>query len=189
MIARPAERGMPPSLLGMTLFVSSEVMFFGALFASYFLLRGTAAVWPPEGSLETSSILPSMLTACLLSSSATVHAGAAAAHSGDRRAAARWLGVTIALGALFLGGQVYEYSDLARDGFSASTDVFASLFFTLTGFHGLHVAAGLVMLVTVFLRIGRYAGARSGPVEAVSYYWHFVDAVWVGVFLTLYVLR
>ncbi|MDQ3981948.1 MAG: heme-copper oxidase subunit III [Actinomycetota bacterium] len=189
MIARPVDRGMPPSLLGMTLFVSSEVMFFGALFASYFLLRATTSPWPPDGSLETSLVLPAMLTVCLLSSSATVHAGAAAARAGNRGAAARWLGLTIALGAAFLGGQIYEYSGLASEGFSASTDVFSSLFFTLTGFHGLHVAVGLVMLVAVFLRIGRYGADRSGPVEAVSYYWHFVDAVWVLVFLTLYVLR
>ena len=182
-------QGVPPSLVGMTLFVSSEVMFFGALFASYFMLRGTASTWPPAGSPEMSLVVPALLTVCLLSSSLTAHAGAAGARAGDRAAAARWLAVTIALGIVFLGGQAYEYSELAQEGFSASTDVFATLFFTLTGFHGLHVAAGILMLATVFLRRERYAAARSGPVEAVSYYWHFVDAVWVLVFLTLYVLR
>jgi cytochrome c oxidase subunit III len=171
--ARAADRRVPPSLLGMTLFVSSEVMFFGGLFAAYFMLRGTAATWPPEGSVETSLVLPALLTVVLLASSLTVHAGR--------------LGPTIALGALFLAGQAYEYAELSREGLAASTDVFATLFFTITGFHGLHVAAGLVMLVTVHLRRGRAGGA--GPAEAVAYYWHFVDAVWVLVFLTLYVLR
>ncbi|MDQ3915562.1 MAG: heme-copper oxidase subunit III [Actinomycetota bacterium] len=179
---------VPSSLLGMTLFVSSEVMFFGALFASYFLLRGTTEPWPPHGSVETSLVLPALLTACLLGSSATVHAGVAAAEAGRREAAARWLGGTIALGTLFLGGQTFEYSELARAGAAASSDVFSTLFFTITGFHGLHVAIGLVMLVTVLLRLGRY-GARPGPAQAAAYYWHFVDAVWVLVFLTLYVLR
>ncbi|HYO60410.1 MAG TPA: heme-copper oxidase subunit III [Actinomycetota bacterium] len=160
----------------MTLFVSSEVMFFGGLFAAYFMLRGTAAEWPPPGSVETSLVLPVLLTVCLLASSVTVHAGR--------------LGATIVLGLVFLAGQAYEYAELSHEGLAASTDVFATLFFTITGFHGLHVAAGLVMLTAVFLRRERYAGsAGGGPVEAVSYYWHFVDAVWVLVFLTLYVLR
>ena len=173
MTAHAAERRVPPSLLGMTLFVSSEVMFFGALFAAYFTLRGNAEAWPPAGSIEASLVLPSLLTVCLLASSVTVHAGR--------------LKATIALGLLFLAGQAWEYSELAREGFSASSDVFATLFFTLTGFHGLHVAAGLVMLTTVFLRRERYG--EGGPAEAVSYYWHFVDAIWVLVFVTLYVLR
>jgi heme/copper-type cytochrome/quinol oxidase subunit 3 len=129
--------------------------------------------------VETSLTLPSVLTVCLLASSVTMHAGR--------------LGATIALGVVFLGGQAYEYAELARDGLSASTDVFATLFFTITGFHGLHVAVGLVMLVAMHLRKDRYGGARSGvgggAIEAVSYYWHFVDAVWVLVFVTLYVLR
>lgn len=173
MSSAAAARRVPPSVLGMSLFVSSEVMFFGGLFAAYFMLRGTAGVWPPAGSVETSLVLPSVLTVCLLASSVTVHA--------------RRVGATIVLGLVFLGGQAYEYAHLAGEGLSVSTDVFATLFFTITGFHGLHVAAGLVMLTTVFLRRGR--GWQGGPAEAVAYYWHFVDAVWVLVFLTLYVLR
>ncbi|MDQ3955016.1 MAG: heme-copper oxidase subunit III, partial [Actinomycetota bacterium] len=152
-----------------------EVMFFGALFAAYFLLRGTAETWPPPGSIETSLVLPSLLTVCLLASSVTVHAGR--------------LGLTMVLGLLFLAGQAWEYAELASEGFSASTDAFATVFFTLTGFHGLHVAVGLVMLTTVFLRRERLGGVKSGPAEAVSYYWHFVDGIWILVFLTLYVLR
>ena len=172
MSARVAEGRVPPSLLGMTLFVSSEVMFFGGLFAAYFMLRGAAGEWPPPDSVEASLLLPSLLTVCLLASSVTVHAGR--------------LGATIGLGALFLAGQAFEYWLLSGEGFAASSDVFATLFFTITGFHGLHVAIGLVMLTTVALRKGRYG---EGPAEAVAYYWHFVDAVWVLVFLTLYVAR
>ncbi len=166
-----AER-VPPSLMGMTLFVSSEVMFFGGLFAAYFMLRGTHGEWPPPGSVDTSLVLPGLLTVCLLASSLTVHAGRP--------------GPTIALGALFLAGQAYEYAQLSAEGIAASTDVFATLFFTITGFHGLHVAAGVVMLVTVFLRRDRYS---EGPAEAVAYYWHFVDVVWLAVFATLYLIR
>ncbi|HEV2755823.1 MAG TPA: heme-copper oxidase subunit III [Actinomycetota bacterium] len=188
MTTAAASSRVPPSLLGMTLFVSSEVMFFGALFASYFMLRGTTEPWPPSGSIETSLLLPGAMTACLLASSGTVHAGVAAFAAGRREAAARWLGATIVLGTVFLAGQLYEYAELAREGFAASSDVFSTLFFTITGFHGLHVAIGLVMLVTVWLRLGRY-GDKTGPAEGAAYYWHFVDGVWVLVFLTLYVAR
>ncbi|MDQ4124582.1 MAG: heme-copper oxidase subunit III [Actinomycetota bacterium] len=168
-----AARRVPPSVLGMSLFVSSEVMFFGGLFASYFMLRGTAGpAWPPEGSVETSLVLPVALTAILLASSVTVHLGR--------------LGLTIFLGTLFLAGQAWEYAQLGAEGLSASTDVFATLFFTITGFHGLHVAVGLVMLTAARLRQPRGPEAQA---EAAAYYWHFVDAVWVLVFLTLYVLR
>ena len=181
---------VPPSVLGMTLFVASEVMFFGALFASYFLLQGTTSPWPPEGAMETPLLLLGALTAVLLASSATVHAGTAALHAGRRGSAGRWLGAMIGLGAVFLGGQAYEYAGLAGEGFTASSDVYSSLFFTITGFHGLHVAIGLVMLATLWLRRDRYVRpARGGPAEAAAYYWHFVDAVWVLVFLTLYVVR
>jgi cytochrome c oxidase subunit 3 len=157
----------------MSLFVSSEVMFFGGLFAAYFTLRGAAgSAWPPEGSVETSLVLPVVLTAVLLASSVTVHRGR--------------LLPTIVLGLVFLAGQTYEYAHLGAEGLSASTDVFATLFFTITGFHGLHVAVGVVMLTAAWLRRGRGPRAHA---EAVAYYWHFVDAVWVLVFLTLYVLR
>ena len=172
MSVHAADRRVAPSLLGMTLFVSSEVMFFGGLFAAYFTLRGSAGPWPPDGSVETSLLLTALLTLVLLTSSMTVHAGK--------------LGATIVLGLLFLGGQAYEYAQLSADGLTASTDVFATLFFTITGFHGLHVAVGVLMLATVWLRRDRY---DEGPAEAVACYWHFVDAVWVLVFLTLYVLR
>ena len=184
-----ADAGMPPILLGMTLFVASEVMFFGGLFAAYFLLRGTNSPWPPEGSIEASTLLPALLTVLLVTSSATVHRAVAAARSGRAATASRWLGATIGLGLVFLAGQAYEYSELASDGFTVSTDTFTSAFFTLTGFHGLHVAAGLAMLATVWRRLGRYTSRRSGPIEAAGYYWHFVDAIWLLVFATLYVLR
>ncbi|MDQ3957177.1 MAG: heme-copper oxidase subunit III [Actinomycetota bacterium] len=173
----------------MTLFVSSETMFFGALFASYFFLRGTTSPWPPEGTLETPLLLPVILTLCLLASSGTMHAGAAAVRDGRRAIAARHLAATFGLGLAFLAGQLYEYSGLAREGFAPDSDAYASLFFTITGFHGLHVTAGLLMLATVYLRVGRYAAGRPGPVEAAGYYWHFVDVVWLLVFTSLYVVR
>jgi cytochrome c oxidase subunit 3 len=172
-IAGAASRRVPPSVLGMSLFLSSEVMFFGGLFAPYFMLRETTpGAWPPAGSVETSLVLPSVLTAVLLASSVTAHLGR--------------MGATVALGLVFLFGQAYEYAQLAGEGLSPSTDVFATLFFTITGFHGLHVAVGVVMLTAVLLRKERWG---PGQAEAASYYWHFVDAVWVLVFLTLYVLR
>jgi heme/copper-type cytochrome/quinol oxidase subunit 3 len=157
----------------MTLFITSEVMFFGALIGSFLALDPT----PPQD--HTGLLVPLALTAVLLSSSITAHLASTAL--AQEQKAARWLWLTLALGACFLVGQGYEYANLP---FGPGDSAFATLFFTLTGFHGAHVAAGLVMLAAV-----AGAGAPARPTEAVVYYWHFVDGVWLAVFTTAYLVR
>jgi cytochrome c oxidase subunit 3 len=179
------------SLLGMILFISSEVIFFGSLFGAYFTIRGRAGTWPPEGTPEMSLIAPLIFSAALISSSYTVHRASAAIKRGDRNGLGTWLAATIALGGIFLAGQGWEYSHLVAEGFEMDFNVFATLFFTMTGFHGLHVFGGLVALLIVLAkaRRGDFSAERHGGVEAAAYYWHFVDAVWVFLFTVLYVLR
>lgn len=184
----PVAHGHPnvsPSLLGMILFIASEVMFFGGLFGAYFNIRAGFSEWPPPGTPEIEIYVTIALTVVLLSSSVTQHLAVAAIKRDDRRGLTRWIGVTVCLGVAFLAGQAYEYSTL---GFGPADNVFTTLFFTITGFHGFHVAAGVVMLFLVMVRAGRFSAEHHGHVEAATYYWHFVDAVWLFVFTALYLL-
>lgn len=191
MSASVAESRLAASVLGMVLFIASEVMFFGALFGAYYTLRARAAVWPPPGSPETDLIRPLILTAILLSSSVTQHFALGAAGRGARRALARWLWLTFSLGALFLVGEALEWRALFDEGFVISSNVFGTLFFTITGFHGLHVVAGLTMLLLALkkTRIAPEGGQGTGALEAATLYWHFVDGVWLFVVVSLYVVN
>lgn len=179
------------SLLGMILFITSEIMFFGALFGSYFTIRATAGSWPPAGTPEIGPLPTAFFTVALVASSLTQHLGVIAIRKGDRAGLTRWTGVTIGLGAVFLAGQGLEYATLAGEGFRLGSNVFATLFFTMTGFHGLHVLAGLAALAIVAVKSarGHLSRHRHGAAEAVGYYWHFVDVVWIGLFATLYLLQ
>lgn len=183
--------GFPIPLVGMLLFISSEVMFFGGLFASYFSARASfAGPWgPPEGA-EPLEILPIALpiTLILLSSSVTMHWAVRSIRSGSLGGLRLWLAVTLGLGILFLAGQAYDYTVL---GFGISDGVFGTVFYTLTGFHGAHVFGGVVGLSILVARAGQgqFSARNHVAVEAVSYYWHFVDLVWVALFTTLYFLR
>jgi cytochrome c oxidase subunit 3 len=172
-----------PTVIGMTLFIASEIMFFGGLFAAYFSLRASEAQWPPEGAPAPALGTAAVFTGALIASSFTLHR---AAHDPGR--ARRWVGITLALGAIFLAGQAWEWSKLMDDGLSISSNSYGTTFFTLTGAHGLHVIGGLGMLAITLTRLGSPgAEATRGGLEAVTYYWHFVDAVWLVVFTALYV--
>ncbi|MFP5351377.1 MAG: heme-copper oxidase subunit III [Actinomycetota bacterium] len=179
----PAEISAPA--LGMLLFISSELMFFGGLFAAYFTIRGRADVWPPEGT-HLDLVLPLIGTVLLVSSSVTMHLATARLERSG--VAGPWLPLTIGMGAGFLAIQAIEYAQL---GFSVSDHAFGTLFYSLTGFHGLHVFGGLVTLVLMWIRIGRgqLDAERPGGLIAAGYYWHFVDVVWLLLFATLYILR
>jgi cytochrome c oxidase subunit 3 len=183
--------GYPIPLVGMLLFISSEVMFFGGLFATYFSSRASfAGEWgPPPGAPEL-EILPIALpiTIILLVSSLTMHQAVRAIRSGNSGGLRMWLAVTLGLGVLFLAGQLYDYTQL---GFGVSDGVYGTVFYTLTGFHGAHVFGGAVGLLILVSRAGQgqFSARNHVAVEAVSYYWHFVDVVWVALFTTLYFLR
>jgi cytochrome c oxidase subunit 3 len=183
--------GMPTPLLGMLLFIASEVMFFGGLFAAYFNSRAAhQGEWaPPVGAPEL-EILPVALpiTIILISSSFTMQFGVWAIRRGDQRALRRWVALTLILGVAFLLGQLYDYSQL---GFGIGDGIFGTTFYTLTGFHGAHVFGGAVGLTILLARAsqGQFSGRNHVAVEAISMYWHFVDVVWIALFSTLYFLR
>lgn len=174
---------------GMVFFLASEAVFFANLIASYLYLRVRAGAWPPtaEHLTRPEILIPGINTIILLSSSFPMHFAGRAAAKGDRRGLVVGLGLTALLGAIFLGGQAYEY---AHNAFGPSTGVFGSTFYTLTGFHGAHVTFGVIFLIIVFLRAsrGHFTKDKHFAVNAVEMYWHFVDAVWILLFLVLYVL-
>ena len=182
---------MPTPLVGMLLFIASEVMFFGGLFAAYFNARATfTGVWgPPTGAPEL-EILPIALpiTVILISSSFTMQFAVWAIRRGDQRAMVRWTGLTLILGVSFLLGQAYDYTQL---GFGISDGIFGTVFYTLTGFHGAHVFGGTIGLTILTARglQGQFSARNHVAVEAISMYWHFVDVVWIALFSTLYFLR
>ncbi len=184
------EAGMPTPMVGMLLFIASEVMFFGGLFAAYFNSRAThAAEWAPPGGRELEAWpLATILTILLVTSSVTMQLGVAAIRRGDQRRLRMWIGVTLTLGVLFLLGQLYDYSQL---GFGIGDGIFGTTFYTLTGFHGAHVFGGAVGMSILLARAmqGQFSARNHVAVEAISMYWHFVDVVWIALFFTLYFLR
>jgi cytochrome c oxidase subunit 3 len=117
--------------------------------------------------------------------------GVWAIRKNDQRRLILWLGVSLLLGVIFLCGQAYEYSTLIEEGMTLSSGVFGSTFYTLTGFHGAHVAGGAAFILIVLLRArsGQFTARYHDTVEMASYYWHFVDVVWLGLFSTIYLLR
>ena len=183
---RGLERGPRPLSVGVIVWLASEMMFFAGLFAAWFLLRATNDVWPPDGvHLDLPRTVAATLV--LLASSGTMHGAVVAAGRDDRRRAVRWLAVTAFLGALFLANLVLEYAELD---FEISSHAYGSIFYLLTGFHGLHLLGGILFMAGVAATISGPSSRAPAeePVEVCAYYWHFVDVVWVAVFLTVYVL-
>jgi len=181
------QRRVDPLLFGVVLFVASESMFFAGLFGSYFYLRGVTSPWPPAGvELET---LPSAIaTFVLLASSGTYQLAIGAARRGGIDAMNRWIVLTFLLGAAFVGAQAHDWTTLS---FTVSSSAYGTLFYAMTGFHGLHVIGGLILMLVVLGRSaqGAYDGGEIRGVEAVGYYWHFIDVVWIGLFSTLFLIR
>ncbi len=187
--ATEALRRQQPSMLavGTVVWLASELMFFGGLFAAYFTLKAEAREWPPPG-VELETLLSAIFTLFLITSSGTMVLAVRSLERGHRAGMARWIVLTIALGALFLANQIREFFTLD---FQISSNSYGSIYYLMTGFHGLHVLAGLVLMV-IALAIATGPGplARRGPgVESIGYYWHFVDVVWIGLFTTLFVIR
>jgi cytochrome c oxidase subunit III len=179
------ERRVALVSVGMILFLGSELMFFAALFAAYFTMRAGAAAWPPKGT-ELDLLQPAVFTAILVLSSGTMQLAVARIRQDDRAGARRWLWVTVGLGALFLFGQ---YLDYRGRNFGISTNAYGSAFYTMTGFHALHVLAGLALLLVAQARVGTYSAGEHGGLEAVGYYWHFVDVVWLALFAAIFLVR
>lgn len=187
--------------VGTIVWLGSEVMFFAGLFAIYFTLRSVAPDLWAEGTSVHNFPFAFTNTLILVSSSITCQFGVFAAERLQARATGpkptqwgmvEWFFLTYALGAIFVAGQIWEYATLVSEGVTLNSDAYGSAFYMTTGFHGIHVIGGLIAFLMI---IGRgYATKNFGHREAssaivVSYYWHFVDVVWVALFIVVYVLR
>ena len=174
-------------VLGMVVFVASEAMFFATFFGAYFTIYSVNPVWPPAGFPHLEPQLATVLTVLLVASSVTLQVGVRAIRRDRTRAMLVWLGLTILLGAGFLGLQLYDYSLL---GFGVRDGIFGSLFYVMTGLHMAHVFGGVVFLVLVLVQGlgGQLTHAHHDSMEAGSIYWHFVDVVWICLFTTFYVI-
>ena len=183
--------GLDNRKVGMWIFLGSDCMFFGSLIGTYLSYKGKSVGGPTPRDVFNLP-LTSESAAVLLLSSLTMVLALAALEKNDHKWTGRWLFATALLGAHFVGNQVYEFYTFAvHDGLRLSTNLFGSTFFTLTGFHGAHVAGGAAFILIVLLRArsGQFTARHHDTVEMASYYWHFVDVVWIGLFSTIYLLR
>ena len=174
-------------MLGVVVFLIGESMIFLGLFSAYLIYRAMSPVWPPEGT-ERELLLPGINTIILISSSFVMNKGTAAIKKNDAVGLRNWFLATAIMGLIFLGGQAFEYSQLA---FGLTTNLYASCFYVLTAFHGLHVTFGVVLIFGVLLRGlkgGHYSKEHHFGPEAAELYWHFVDVIWIVLFILLYLL-
>ena len=190
--------------VGTIVWLSSELMFFAALFAMYFTTR---AVQGPQIWTESSRLLDipfaAFNTTILVLSSVTCQFGVFAAERFQARRTGsifkfsawgmrEWFSLTFLMGAFFIAGQVYEYAHLVIEGLSLSTNAYSSVFYITTGFHGLHVTGGLIAFLIVLVRVAkarRFTQGQATTAIVVSYYWHFVDVVWIALFASIYLIK
>ena len=175
-------------LLGVIVFLIAEGMIFLGLFTAYLTFRAVAPSWPPAGTPKLELLLPSINTVILIASSFVIHQADTAVKKDDVKGLRTWFAVTALMGAIFLCGQLYEYKHLE---FGLTSNLFGSTFYVLTGFHGLHVCFGLLLMLGVLwrsLKPNHYSKEHHFGVEAAELYWHFVDVIWVLLFLLLYLL-
>jgi cytochrome c oxidase subunit III len=193
--AQPHQAANRPNMVsvGTIVWLSSELMFFAALFAMYFTLRSVNGpeVWA-EGTELLNVPFATVNTTVLVLSSVTCQLGVFAAERGDVVGLRRWFVITFVMGAFFIGGQVYEYAELVKEGLTLSGSAYGSVFYLPTGFHGLHVTGGLIAFLFILGRTyaaRRFTHDQATSAIVVSYYWHFVDVVWIGLFATIYLIK
>jgi cytochrome c oxidase subunit 3 len=184
----PAHDRTPVLTVGTVVWLASELMFFSGLFAAYFTLRATeTGEWPPP-DVHLEVVTSGLFTLGLVASSGTMQLAVRSVARGRLPAFRGWVIATMVLALAFLGNQAHEWSSLE---FSVSSHAFGSAFYVMTGFHGLHVLGGVLAMVLLLGRAGsrRFGAADTPAVEMVSYYWHFVDVVWIGMWATLFLLK
>jgi cytochrome c oxidase subunit III len=177
--------------VGTIIWLSSELMFFAGLFAMYFTVRAAhPGDWPMEPT-ELNVPYALVVTIFLVSSSVTCQIGVFKAEAGDVYGLRRWFLFTFVLGLIFVLGQANEYRMQIADGNTISATGYGSVFYLTTGFHGLHVIGGLLAFIFYLIRttLGRFTPAQATAAIVVSYYWHFVDVVWIALFFVIYILR
>jgi cytochrome c oxidase subunit 3/cytochrome o ubiquinol oxidase subunit 3 len=181
--------GLSHAKLGMWAFLGSECLLFGALISTFLLFKGRHVTGlTPQKVYDIP--YTSVSSFVLLMSSLTMVLALAAIQRGDHEKLRVWLMATALLGMTFIAGQVYEFTKFVQEGMTIKTNVIASSFFTLTGFHGAHVTGGILMLLSLYGMSldGRLPAERSETVELVGLYWHFVDIVWIVIFTVVYLI-
>lgn len=176
-------------MFGIYVFLVSDSMTFLGFFAALLIYRATMPVWPPEGMPELELLVPIINTSVLVASSFVMHRGQTALKNDDVKGLQVWFALTALMGAIFLGGQAYEYFNAE---FGLTTNLFASCFYVLTGFHGLHVTVGVLLILSVLWRSrqsGHYSSSSHFGVEAAEIYWHFVDVIWLVLFVLVYLIN
>lgn len=174
-------------ILGVVVFLVAESMIFLGMFSAYLIYRAMSEQWPPEG-IERELLLPGINTLILISSSFVMNRGNKAIKNDDQAGLKTWFAATAIMGTIFLAGQIYEYSNLE---FGLTTNLYTSCFYVLTAFHGLHVTFGVVLICGVLWRSrqdGHYSKESHFGPEAAELYWHFVDVIWIILFILLYLL-
>jgi cytochrome c oxidase subunit 3/cytochrome o ubiquinol oxidase subunit 3 len=181
--------GLPSTKLAMWMFLASECLLFGALITTYVLYRGASQVGPYPADVFDIPYT-SVSSFVLLASSLTMVLALAAAQHRDFARMRLWLLATAMLGLTFVGGQVYEFTAFYREGLAITTNLFGTTFFVLTGFHGVHVTVGILMLLSLvgLSFADRLPDEPAFPVEMVGLYWHFVDIVWIVIFTVVYLI-
>ena len=189
--------------VGTIVWLASELMFFAALFAAYFTIRAVSPELWAQDSAKLNVPFSTVNTVILVASSVTCQLGVFKAEDGivgrtgkllqfKQWGLREWFVLTYVMGAIFIGGQAFEYSELIHEGLTIPSSAYGTVFYLATGFHGLHVTGGLVAFLFV---LGRTFLARKFTHEqavtaiVVSYYWHFVDVVWIALFFTVYILK
>ena len=178
--------------VGTIVFLSQELMFFAGLFAMYFTSRanGQAGDWA-EQTANLNVLYGWIITGILVASSVTSQIGVFAAERGDVYGLRKWYSITILLGLIFMGMVAFEYYEMISHGVTIQSSVYGSVFFIITGFHMAHVAAGLIAFIVIMMRLGKskFTPAQATAAMVVSYYWHFVDVIWIGVFIIIYLIQ
>ena len=174
--------------VGTVIWLASELMFFAGLFGIYFTAKATSTEWPLH---ELNVPYAVVFTAILIASSFTCQMGVFAAEQGDVLRLRLWYYITFVMGLIFVLGQANEYRNLVSEDMTLSSDAYGTVFYLTTGFHGLHVIGGLVAFVLLIqrTRMSKFTPAQATSAIVVSYYWHFVDVVWIALFATIYIVK
>ena len=190
-IEHDTNTGISNTKLGMWIFLASECLLFGGLITTYLLYKTPISIEQGPAPHEVYDIpFTSVSSFVLLMSSLTMVLALSALQRGDERNNRLWLMTTAVLGSIFIGGQVYEFTTFYREGLGYTTNIFGSAFYTLTGFHGVHVSVGIIMLMSLVIRSlrGNLHKEQAETVEIVGLYWHFVDVVWIIIFTVVYLI-
>ena len=179
--------------VGTIVFLAQELMFFAGLFAMYFTSRANgmeAGDWANQ-TAHLNVVFGLIITIVLVTSSVTSQLGVFSAEKGDVFGLRKWFTVTVVLGVIFLGLVAFEWTEMVMHGVTPQSSVYGSVFYIITGFHMAHVTAGIIAFIVVLMRVAKskFTPAQATAAMVVSYYWHFVDAIWIGVFITLYLVQ